>query len=71
MGSSAKGDNRPLDSIGSAAHRLRCSATAPPRSKSASSLERIRTAVHEIAGSGLTPSKLSVPTSLLGDLVRN
>jgi glutamate dehydrogenase len=32
-------------------------------------VERIRTAVHEIADSGLTLSKLSVAASLLGDLV--
>ena len=31
-------------------------------------VERIRTAVHEIADSGLTLSKLSVAASLLGDL---
>jgi glutamate dehydrogenase len=34
-------------------------------------VERIRTAVHEIAASGLTLSKLSVAASLLGDLVRH
>jgi hypothetical protein len=28
-------------------------------------------AIHEIAGSGLTLSKLSVAASLLGDLVKN
>jgi glutamate dehydrogenase len=33
-------------------------------------VERIRTAIHEIAGSGLTLSKLSVAASLLGDLAR-
>ncbi|HSI39445.1 MAG TPA: NAD-glutamate dehydrogenase [Xanthobacteraceae bacterium] len=33
-------------------------------------VERTRNAVHEIAGSGLTVSKLSVAASLLGDLVR-
>ena len=33
-------------------------------------VERIRAAVHEIANSGLTLSKLSVAASLLGDLVR-
>jgi glutamate dehydrogenase len=33
-----------------------------------SDVERIRTAVHEIADSGLTLSKLSVAASLLGDL---
>ena len=33
-------------------------------------VERIRTAIHEIAGSGLTLSKLSVAASLLGDLAK-
>jgi glutamate dehydrogenase len=32
--------------------------------------ERIRTAVSDIAGSGLTVSKATVAASLLGDLVR-
>ena len=36
----------------------------------ASEVERIRLAVHEIAGSGLTLSKLSVAASMLGDLVK-
>ena len=36
-----------------------------------SDVDRIRAAVDEIAGSGLTLSKLSVAASLLGDLVRN
>ena len=34
-------------------------------------IERIRSSIHEIAGSGLTLSKLSVTASLLGDLVRS
>jgi len=34
-------------------------------------VERVRMAIHEIAGSGLTLSKLSVAASLLGDLVKN
>ena len=34
-------------------------------------VERIRGAIHEIANSGLTLSKLSVAASLLGDLVKN
>ena len=34
-------------------------------------VERIRAAIHEIAGSGLTLSKLSVAASLLGDLARD
>ena len=33
-------------------------------------VDRIRTAIHEIAGSGLTLSKLSVAASLLGDLAK-
>jgi glutamate dehydrogenase len=31
---------------------------------------RVRMAVHEIAASGLTVSKLSVAANMLGDLVR-
>ncbi|HUD87396.1 MAG TPA: NAD-glutamate dehydrogenase, partial [Xanthobacteraceae bacterium] len=34
-------------------------------------VERIRAAIHEIANSGLTLSKLTVAASLLGDLVKN
>jgi glutamate dehydrogenase len=34
-------------------------------------VERIRLAIHEIANSGLTLSKLSVAASLLGDLVKH
>jgi glutamate dehydrogenase len=33
-------------------------------------VERVRMAVHEIAASGLTLSKLSVAASMLGDLAR-
>jgi glutamate dehydrogenase len=33
-------------------------------------VERIRTAVHEIVGSGLTLSKLAVAASMLADLVK-
>ena len=33
-------------------------------------VERIRMAVHEIAGSGLTLSKLAVAASMLGDLAQ-
>jgi glutamate dehydrogenase len=40
---------------------------APRRSE----VERIRGAIHEIAGSGLTLSKLAVAASLLGDLVKH
>jgi glutamate dehydrogenase len=34
-------------------------------------VERIRLAIHEIANSGLTLSKLTVAASLLGDLVKD
>jgi glutamate dehydrogenase len=37
----------------------------------AAEVERIRAAVHGIAGSGLTLSKFTVAASLLGDLVKN
>ena len=37
----------------------------------ADDVERIRAAVHGIARSGLTLSKLSVAASLLGDLVKH
>jgi glutamate dehydrogenase len=37
----------------------------------ASEIERIRATVNDIAGSGLTLSKLSVAASLLGDLVKS
>jgi glutamate dehydrogenase len=33
-------------------------------------VERVRMAVHEIAASGLTLSKLSVAASMLGDLAK-
>ncbi len=33
-------------------------------------VERVRLQIHEIAGTGLTLSKLSVTASVLGDLVR-
>ena len=73
--------DRALDSIGEAERRLTAEmvgngATGPeavdawvnPR---AGEVERIRSAVHGIAGSGLTLSKLSVAASLLGDLVKH
>jgi glutamate dehydrogenase len=72
--------DRALDSIGdaerrliaamagdSAAGRAAVEAWVAPRQ---SDVQRIRTAVHEIANSGLTLSKLSVAASLLGDLVK-
>jgi glutamate dehydrogenase len=72
--------DRALDSIGDAERRLTAAmvgngsagagavdAWVRPR---AAEVERIRDAIHEIAGSGLTLSKLSVAASLLGDLAR-
>jgi glutamate dehydrogenase len=73
--------DRALDSIGDAERRLTAAmagnglagaaaveAWVAPRK---AAVERIRAAVHEIANSGLTLSKLSVAASLLGDLVKN
>ena len=72
--------DRALDSIGDAERRLTAAMTAggtagPPAVEAwvatrAADVHRIRAAVHEIANSGLTLSKLSVAASLLGDLVR-
>ena len=73
--------DRALDSIGDAERRLdrrdgrQRRAPAPARwrhgsSRAQAEVERIRAAIHEIAGSGLTLSKLSVAASLLGDLVQ-
>ena len=72
--------DRALDSIGDAERRLTAAmagngsdgraaveAWVAPRQ---GEVQRIRTAVHEIANSGLTLSKLSVAASLLGDLVK-
>ena len=72
--------DRALDTIGDAERRLTAAmagngaAGAPaveawvaPRK---GEVDRIRMAVHEIANSGLTLSKLSVAASLLGDLVK-
>jgi glutamate dehydrogenase len=73
--------DRALDSIGAAERRLAAEMVANghagPEAVEAwvagrrSEVDRIRAAVDEIAGSGLTLSKLSVAASLLGDLVRN
>jgi glutamate dehydrogenase len=73
--------DRARDSIGDAERRLAAAmvgkglagtgaveAWVAPRQ---SEVERIRLAIHEIASSGLTLSKLSVAASLLGDLVKN
>ena len=73
--------DRALDSIGAAERRLTAEmvgngATGPQAvevwvGQRAGEVERIRAAVHGIASSGLTLSKLSVAASLLGDLVKN
>jgi glutamate dehydrogenase len=73
--------DRARDSIGDAERRLTAAmvgngsagagaveAWVAPRKNE---VERIRLAIHEIAGSGLTLSKLSVAASLLGDLVKD
>ena len=73
--------DRARDSIGDAERRLTAAmvgngvagvgaveAWVAPRK---SEVERIRMAIHEIANSGLTLSKLAVAASLLGDLVKN
>ncbi len=73
--------DRARDSIGDAERRLTAAmvgnggtgagaveAWVTPRQ---SEVERIRLAIHEIASSGLTLSKLAVAASLLGDLVKN
>ena len=70
--------DRALDSIGDAERRLTAAmvetgatgeaaveAWVKPRQ---AEVERIRAAIHQIAGSGLTLSKLTVAASLLGDL---
>jgi glutamate dehydrogenase len=72
--------NRALDSIGNAKRRITAAMVATGASgeaaveawvtPQATEIRRIRTAVHEIAASGLTISKLSVAASLLGDLVK-
>jgi glutamate dehydrogenase len=72
--------DRARDSIGEAERRLAAAMmsgrtvgaaavaawVAPRRAE----VERVRAAIHEIAGSGLTVSKLTVAASLLGDLVK-
>jgi glutamate dehydrogenase len=72
--------DRALDSIGDAERRLTAAMVGNGFSGAGaveewvksrrSEVERIRAAIHEIAGSGLTLSKLSVAASLLGDLAR-
>ena len=73
--------DRALDSIGDAGRRITAAmvgngaagagaveAWVSPRKQE---VERIRASIHEIAGSGLTLSKVSVAASLLGDLAKN
>jgi len=72
--------DRALDSIGDAERRLTAAMVGNGHAGAGAveewvrprqaEVERIRTAIHEIAGSGLTLSKLSVAASLLGDLAR-
>ncbi len=72
--------DRALDSIGDAERRLTAAMVGNGHAGEGAvkewvrprqaEVERIRTAIHEIAGSGLTLSKLSVAASLLGDLAR-
>jgi glutamate dehydrogenase len=73
--------DRALDSIGDAERRLTAAMVGNGHAAGAGAVEewvkprqaeveRIRNAIHEIAGSGLTLSKLSVAASLLGDLAR-
>ena len=73
--------DRALDSIGEAERRLTAAMVGNGHAGAGAveewvkprqaDVERIRTAIHEIAGSGLTLSKLSVAASLLGDLAKN
>ena len=72
--------DRALDSIGDAERRLTAAMVGGRRRRPAAveawvaprtgEVERIRASIHEIAGSGLTLSKLSVAASLLGDLAK-
>ena len=62
------GGSPPRWSANGATGRAAVDAWVAPR---AGEVERIRAAVHGIASSGLTLSKLSVAASLLGDLVKN
>src|SRR3974390_1681782 len=72
--------DRALDSIGEAERRLTAAMVVNGHAGAGAvqewlkprkaEVERIRAAIHEIADSGLTLSKLSVTASLLGDLAR-
>jgi glutamate dehydrogenase len=73
--------DRARDSIGEAERRLAAAMVGNGTAGAAAveawvaprhdEVERIRLAIHEIANSGLTLSKLAVAASLLGDLVKN
>jgi glutamate dehydrogenase len=73
--------DRAVDSIGEAERRITAAMVATGATGEAAveawvkpretEISRIRSAVHEIAASGLTISKLSVAASLLGDLARS
>src|SRR5215472_12799071 len=73
--------DRALDSIGDAERRLTAAMVGNGHAGAGAveewvrprqaEVERIRSAIHEIAGSGLTLSKLSVAASLLGDLAKD
>jgi glutamate dehydrogenase len=73
--------DRALDSIGDAERRLTAAMVGNGHAGAGAveewvrprqaEVERIRSAIHEIAGSGMTLSKLSVAASLLGDLAKD
>ena len=72
--------DRALDTIGDAERRITAAMVATGQTGQAAveawvkprqaEVERIRASIHQIAGSGLTLSKLTVAASLLGDLAR-
>jgi glutamate dehydrogenase len=72
--------DRALDTIGDAERRLTAAMVETGKSGTAAveawlvprktEVERIRSAIHQIAGSGLTLSKLTVTASLLSDLAK-
>ena len=72
--------DRALDTIGDAERRLTAAMVETGKTGEAAveawvkprkaEVERIRAAIHQIAGSGLTLSKLTVTASLLGDLAK-